>query len=181
MKNLLFFLSTLSLTGCGGTATTDGDPNTLFVSGFETLDGWLPEPLSATLTTEQAHSGKTSLKVDANHEYSLTYTNVLSELREARPDKIRVSAWAYLPGNQAEATLVASIADPAAGASAKPLLWQGIKLNEQVKTTGKWTEVSQVITLPASINASHRLSIFLWRTGGSQPVYIDDLKVSVEP
>lgn len=181
MKSAPFFLSALlSLAGCSSGPDSASDANTLMVNGFETLGGWLPEEQSATLTQEQAHTGKTSLKVDQDREYSLPYSNLLGRLRDTPLRKIKVSAWVFLPTAQAAATLVMEVTDPAAPA-AKPLLWEGIKLSEAVKTYGKWTQVSSVLTLPASADASKKLSIYLWRTGGSQPVYLDDLAVSVEP
>ena len=180
MKTAVFFLSALSLAGCGSGPNETSDSNTLLISGFETLPGWLPEQQSATLTQERAHTGQTALKVDEAHEYSLTYNNLLGRLRDTRLNKIKVAAWVFLPNSQAAATLVTSVADPATP-TAKPLLWEGIKLNEVVKTYGKWVQVSRVMTLPADADASKRLSIYLWRTGVNQPVYIDDLTVSIEP
>lgn len=178
MKKLLAFLAALSLAGCGSTASTS-ESNSLVSTDFETMGGWLPQPQAATLTHEKAHSGHYALQVDANHPYSLTFHAPLGKLRDTRPKKIRVAAWAFVSDTTAKATLVTTLSNPAASAADKPLLWEGITLDKRT-LIGKWVEVSKVIALPDNAASTSVLGLYLWSTG-SQPVFLDDVRVTVEP
>lgn len=180
-KSLLLLGSLVALTvaGCGGNDTVAPDSNILVSNDFETLAGWLPEPQNATLTREKAHSGRYALKVDGTHEYSLGFNALLGQLHETRITKIKVSAWVFVTAADAKAALVTAISTPGAP-SDKPLLWESLDLS-QSKEVGKWLEVSKVITLPANTAPTNALVLYLWRTSGGQPVYLDDLKVTVEP
>lgn len=143
-------------------------------TNFETLYGWLPAPQSDLLSREQAHSGTYSIKVDPQHEYSLTYRAALGALHDTRISKMKVSAWVFVPDAQAQATLVVAIA----GQGAKPenLLWEGITLQQEVAGEyGRWVKISRKLTLPAEADATNQLSIYLWRTGGDKAVFLDDV------
>ena len=181
MKKTLLSLSTLvalSMASCGGSSDGATDPNTMVNADFDTLAGWLPEPQNATLSREKAHSGQYSLKVDGVHEYSLGYRQALGQLRNIRVKKITVSAWAFVPSTDANASLVVAVTNPANPAE-KPLLWEGIDLGAS-KTYGKWTEIKKTIALPDGVLPTSALGLYLWRTGGNKPVYLDDLHVIAE-
>lgn len=176
---LLGSLATLAATGCGSNSADASDANVLVNNDFETLAGWLPEAQSATLSQDKAHSGRYALKVDATHEYSMGFKAPLGQLHNTRIQKIKVSAWAFVPTADESASLVVTVGNPNP-ANDKPLLWEALELkaNNQV---GKWVEISKVITIPNDVSPSSPLGIYLWRTGGSQAVYLDDLRVSLQP
>lgn len=181
MKKILYSIATVAVLGMVGcsSAPDSTDANTLVNSDFETLAGWLPEANNATLTRDKAHSGHYAIKVDGTHEYSLSFSAPLGRLHDTRITKMKVSAWVFATSADAKAMLVTAISNPAAPAD-KPLLWESLDLS-QTKEAGKWVEVSKVITVPANASPTNSLGIYLWRTGGSQPVYLDDLHVTVEP
>ena len=170
-------LVALGLAGCSSPEAAS-DPNVLVNNDFETLAGWLPEAQDATLTREKAHSGSYALKVDGTHEYSLGYHAQLGRLRDTRIRKIKVTAWAFVPTGSS-ASLVITVGNPVAP-SGQPLLWQALELGKS-KEFGKWVEVSKVLTLPETATAASTLGLYLWRTGSNQPVYLDDLRVAIEP
>ena len=176
---LLGCLAALAATGCGGNNTDTNDANVLVNNNFDTLAGWLPEAQSATLSHDKAHSGRYALKVDAAHEYSMGFKAPLGQLNDTRIQKIKVSAWAFVPTADASASLVVTVGNPNP-ASDKPLLWEALELkaNNQV---GKWVEISKVITMPSDVSPTSPLGIYLWRTGGNQAVYLDDLRVTLQP
>ncbi|GAB3574236.1 carbohydrate binding domain-containing protein [Hymenobacter daeguensis] len=177
-KIFLFSACALALASCGGSGSdAESDPNVLMHTDFESVDGWLPADLNSTLTHEKAHSGKTSIKVDGAHEYSLAFSKPFGQLHESRPKKIKVSAWTFVPDAQAAASLVISINDPAT--PDKPVLWQALELGKESKPYGEWKEVSQTITVPANVGPNNKLGFYLWRTSGSRPVYADDFKVTL--
>ena len=167
----------LALAGCSS-ADTKNDPNLLVNSDFETLAGWLPEGQDATLTREKAHSGNYALKVDATHEYSLGYRAPLGRLHDTRIKKIKVAAWTFVPAGGV-ASLITTVSNPLAP-NDKPLLWEALELSKG-NAVGKWVEVSKVLTVPETAAATSILGMYLWRTGGDQPVYLDDLRVTLEP
>lgn len=170
-------LAALGLAGCSS-ADTKNDPTLLVNSDFETLAGWLPEGLDATLTREKAHSGNYAIKVDATHEYSLGYRALLGRLHNTRIKKIKVSAWAFVsPGGTA--SLITTVGNPMVPTD-KPLLWEALELGKG-NTFGKWVEVSKVLTIPETAAATSILGMYLWRTSGDQPIYLDDLRVTLEP
>ena len=170
-------LAALGLAGCGS-ADTKNDPNLLVNTDFETLAGWLPEAQDATLTREKAHSGNYAIKVDGTHEYSLSYHAPLGRLHDTRIKKIKVSAWAFVPTG-GSASLVTIVANPSAP-NEKPLLWEPMELGKS-NAFGKWVEVSKVMTVPETAAATSTLTLYLWRSGSTQPVYLDDLRVTLEP
>ncbi len=179
-KSLLLIGGLLAtvLTGCGGSDAA-ADSNTLVEANFDSLAGWIPETQSASLSRAKAHSGQYSLLVDGAHEFSFGYRMPLGQLHDTRVQKIKVSAWAFLPSADAQASLVVTISNPDP-AIEKPLLWEGISLGATAKP-GTWSEVSKEITLPANVLPTSALGFYLWRTGGSQPVYLDDVRVSLVP
>lgn len=171
-------LCLVGLAGCSSPGTTTTDANLLVDTNFDTLAGWLPEAQEATLTREKAHSGSYALKVDATHDYSLGYRAPLGRLHETRINKIKVAAWTFVPAG-GSASLVVAVTNPTAP-NDKPLLWDALELGKS-KELGKWVEVSKVLTIPETATGTSTLGLYLWRTGGNQPVYIDDLRVTLEP
>lgn len=180
LRKLFFLTAAIGLSGCGGTHAAADDKKPLLTNDFESLEHWLPGDLTTTLTHAQAHSGRTALMVDSTHEYSLKYANPLGRFQLQLPTRLRVSAWVLLPNAQAAATLVTSVTNPAPP-DARPLVWAGLKLHETVHDYGKWTQVSQVVTLPVGLQGTNTFSIYLWRNAYNQAIYLDDLKVTREP
>ncbi|WP_201977645.1 carbohydrate binding domain-containing protein [Hymenobacter rubidus] len=172
---LLGSLVALTVAGCGGSDSSAADPSLLVSCDFDTLAGWLPEAQSGMLSRDKAHSGRYAIKVEPGHDYSLSYKAPLGQLHETRVKKIKVTAWAFVPTADAKASLVVTVgnSDPA---NDKPLMWDAVEVNS-TKDTGKWTEVSKEFTIPDNAMPTSPLGVYLWRTGGSQPVYLDDLRI----
>lgn len=180
MKKSFVLLGTLGLfamAGCGDSTAVAEDPNLLVNANFDGLIGWVPETMTATLTREKAHSAPYSLKVDATHEYSLTYSARLGSLSATRPKRVKLSAWVWLPTSAASANLVLTVSNPATPTE-KALLWEGLPLGK-MGAVGKWTEISKVIAMPDNALPTYNLSLYLWRTSGTQAVYVDDLRVAI--
>jgi hypothetical protein len=173
----LLALAALGLASCGKQDGGAGDPNTIIDNNFDTLAGWVPEPQNATLTKEKAHSGLYSLKVDGAHEYSMGYHEQLGKLSQQRFKSINVSAWAFVPAAGSNATLVVAATNPTS-TDQKPMLWEGIDLNKE-KVYGKWIEIKKTINMPEGALPTTDLTLYLWRTGGDQAVFLDDLHVTI--
>lgn len=176
MKKWLGILLTASLVACGG-EKVEKSANQITSNDFESMEGWLGDTPSPSLTKEKAHSGAYSVLVRPGLDYGLGYRNILGKMSPSRPEKISISAWVFLPNAQAAAKLVTEITDPARAAN-NQLLWQGIDLDKEVKKYNEWQHVEQVITLPATATATSRFQVYLWRAASGEPVYLDDLTIS---
>lgn len=171
-------IAALLLTSCTSGASEAPATGLLAANGFENLDGWLAEsPALATLNKDQAHSGKYSTMAAPGNDYSLGYNNALSKLSPDWPAVLTVSAWVLVPNDQATAKLVTEVTG--GGAKGASLLWQGLDLTKAVKVFNKWQYVEQTITMPATAKPNSRLKVYLWRAESKDPVYLDDLKISL--
>ena len=166
----------LLLGACSREAASSPDPKLLASTSFEEFYGWLPANAPA-LTQAQAHSGKFSTMVGAGHEFSLGYNNMLSGLAPQWPGKLKISAWVFIPDEQATAQLVAEV--KSADATKPGLLWEGVKLTDQVKAYGQWRRLEHTITLPATARPDSRLLVYLWEADQHLPVYLDDMEISL--
>jgi hypothetical protein len=147
------------------------EANLLLSSSFEGLDGWVGE--TASLTSEKAHTGQYSIKVDPAIEYSLPFVKQLGRLSATRVSKVRLTAWSLLTSS-GKATLVFQISRPVQGDN---VFYEKIDLNK----VGEWTKVSHVLTLPPVIDPASQVRIYLWRNEATGPVYLDDIALTVEP
>ena len=172
-------LAWVLLGGCSSRPNAAAPAGPLAATGFEDLDGWLPPtPARATLTRARAHAGRYSTLVGPGHEFSLGYSNTLSQLAPAAwPGRLRVSAWVLVPGPRAAAQLVTEV--KGAGSQGARLLWKGLDLATVVKAPNRWQHVEQIVALPAAATANSRLLVYLWRASSPEPVYLDDLQISL--
>lgn len=176
MKKLLYALLATGLVACGKNDSQKLGPNQLMANDFEAIDGWAGTMNSPSLTKEKAHSGRYALKVGPDAEYSLGYDILLGKLSPSKLKKIKVTAWGMLPNGHAAATLAVILTDPATP-DAKPLMWEGLDLNKEIKTYNKWVKLEKTITLPENASYAHRFTIYLWRTEATETAYLDDILV----
>jgi hypothetical protein len=163
--------------GCSSdNASSTAPENQLMFSDFESLAGWASD--APSLTREKAHSGKYAIKVDNDIEYSLTYRNQLGNLSPTKLQKLRLTAYAYLTNPQSPVALTLQVVKSAQDGAG--IFVQGIELGKEVKAANEWTKVSQVITLPQDVTAVNELRVYLWRAGATEPVYVDDVELSIE-
>jgi hypothetical protein len=148
------------------------DDKTIMFNNFEMIDGWVNNP---SLTNEQAHSGKYSIKVDPNIEFSMTYQKPLGQITTKRPKKIELSGWVYTASEKGSAVIGLTINDE----SGKEVFGSGINLEEDLKDYKEWTLLKKEIELPGIVQPINNLKVFIWRKGATEPVYLDDLQVRV--
>ncbi|MCA8832422.1 carbohydrate binding domain-containing protein [Hymenobacter pini] len=176
-KYLLSGVAAVLLSGCGSQPDTAVGKQLLVSSSFENLDGWLADsPAATSLTRERAHTGEYSTMIGPRHEFSLGYSNLLSRLAPDRPAKLAIGAWVWLPSDQAAAKLVTEIKGLEGGPN---LLWEGLDVAQAAKVHNKWQYVTQTITLPPAAGPNNRLLVYLWRANSPQPVYLDDVSISL--
>lgn len=175
MKKLLFASlgATALLAGCGDKDGNNLPANYIAGNGYESMEGWAPSATS--ITTEKAHSGRFSVKVDKDNEFGAGYINLLGKVSPTRVQKLTIKGWAFRTGADAKAAVVVSIVNPAN--PSQKVFWESLDLTTEVKTFNRWTEVSKTFTFPASVAPTYQLYVYLWRNGGSQPVYLDDVEL----
>ncbi|NML67015.1 hypothetical protein HHL22_17550 [Hymenobacter sp. RP-2-7] len=168
----IYLLAAVVLAGCSHAPAPP--VGALAATDFENLAGWLADaPARATLTQEQAHSGKYSTSVRPEHDYSLGYSNLLSQMSADRPTRLRISAWIQQTGPEPSAKLVTELKSP----QGTSLLWKGLDVGTVAKAPGKWYHVGQTVTLPATAPPDSRLLVYLWRADSTTPTYLDDLEI----
>jgi hypothetical protein len=172
-KPFVLFAGLLLCMSCSKSQEDLSEKNLITYNNFEAADGW--GGTNPTLTKEKAHSGRYSIKIDPTNEYSYGFDNLLGKIASKKPKGLKVEAWAFVPSKQAgSAKLVVHITKPTSG---QQVIWEGIPL-ENVENFKEWTEVSKEIKLPANVEVSDRIQIYLWKAGATEAVYIDDLKLS---
>ncbi|TDN36581.1 hypothetical protein A8B98_07765 [Hymenobacter sp. UV11] len=165
--------------------TTEFSPNakidakTVTFNDFESGGGWSNDPSRndpGLVEKGLAHSGQYALKVDKDHEFSLTYAMALGKMREAKFQKLHLEAWAFMPSDQATGVVGLQVLSPD---NSKQIFSDDIKLRDAVKTYGEWVFVSKDITLPDSVAPAQQLRLYLWRADAGDKVLLDDVKLSI--
>lgn len=150
--------------------------NLVAKNDFESVEGW--GVTSPSLTTNKAHSGRYSVKVDPEVEYSIGYRNTLLRVSDIRIKKLHVHGWVQLSSFKAKAVIVVQIINP--DKNDEQVYWQALDVRNEVKTINRWTQVDQDFDLPATISANQELRVYMWRTGPDDTTYLDDLAITKE-
>lgn len=181
MQRLVMLLGLALVSGCSTEPLPNAkiDATTVTFNDFESGGGWSNDPGRndpSLVEKGPAHSGQYAIKVDKDHEFSLTYAMQLGRMRAAKFQKLRLEAWAFLPSAQATGVVGLQLFSPD---NSKLLFSDDIKLRDAVKTYGKWVLVSKDILLPDSVAPAQQLRLFLWRADASDKVLLDDVKLSI--
>ncbi|RZK15068.1 MAG: hypothetical protein EOO56_23665 [Hymenobacter sp.] len=182
MKEFAAILSLALLGACAGNTPTSPeiDANTITFNNFEAGGGWSSDAGRndpTLLDKGRAHSGQYAIKVDKDHEFSLTYDMALGRIRSQKFKTIHLEAWAFLPSDKATGVVVVQVMEPV---SNKQVHGDGLNLGEVVKTYGEWVPVSKDFTLPDDITMMQHLRLSLWRSNASDVVLLDDVKLSIK-
>jgi uncharacterized lipoprotein len=172
--SVLSALVCAGLAGCSESKTEAIPENLISRNDFESLEGWAPA--NPSLTTAKAHSGRYSVKVDNGVEYSVSYISPLGKVSPTRLQKLEVSAWVLPTGKESNANLVVEVKNPAN--DAQKIFWESLETGKEAKEANKWTEVKKTFTLPANVEPTHELRVYLWRAGATQPLFLDDITIS---
>lgn len=165
---------TLALTGCGSDKPATDDPNFIAFNDYESVLGWQPD--MNAVTREQAHSGKYSVVVNGGKEFAMGYALPIGKATARRPHTIKIKAWAFMTDAKSTARLGVLVREPGTN---KEIYGDGIDFKGAVQDPKKWVEISKNIVLPATINSSQELCVFLWRGNAESPAYLDDLSITL--
>lgn len=175
-------MSLASLSACssaGFLQPSEADANIVTFNNFESGGGWSSNPsLNDPSLVEKglAHSGQYAIRVDQNHEFSLTYAMALGKIRAAKFQKLRLEAWAFMPSERSTGTIGVQLLSPD---NSKQVFSDDIKLRNVVKSYGEWVAISKDITLPDSVIPAQNLRLFMWRSDATDKVLLDDVKLSI--
>jgi hypothetical protein len=175
MRSLAYSALPLLLAASACSSGSSKPKNQLFSNDFESLTGWTSEHPS--LTRERAHSGEYSIKIQKGIDYSLTYRNLLGKMAPNRIDKVRIKAFVYVT-KPTKASLAVQLVNSATDGTS--VFNQAIDLGSKVKKEGEWTEINEVVDLPASAEPGNELRVYTWGASGDETVYLDDLQVLAE-
>lgn len=181
MKQLAGILCLAGLGACSADAPADSvvDANTITFNTFEGGGGWSNDAGRndpTLLAKGRAHSGQYAIKVDQNHEFSLTFDMALGLISRHKFKTVRLDAWAFMPSDKATGILGLQVMEPGTN---QQTYGEGIKLKDAVHTYRKWVPVSKEFTLPDNITLAQHLRLSLWRADASDEVLIDDVKLSI--
>ena len=176
MKKITALLGLSLLAACSSddNAPSVSDAKTITANDFESLAGWNVD--LGMLDKGRAHSGKYAIKVNKDHEFSLTFDMVLGQATPTKIKQVHLEGWAYLPSDKAAGMLGMQIMGP----NGAQLFGDGIRLGDVVKTYGKWTKVEKDITLPDNITALDHIRMSLWRADATDEVLVDDIRLSIK-
>lgn len=140
---------------------------------FEGFKGWAPA-LLPNLATEKAHSGKFSIRVDPQHQYSATFRAELGQLVSHRPRRITLGAWVWVPSFLDDASFVVAISNPSD--PDHPVFRKEVFLNDSGPFEA-WKWVSRDLNIPMDMYFSSRsqLIVYLLAKNTQSAVYADDL------
>lgn len=151
----------------------DVQEHVVFANDFEQLEGWVPD--ASSLTTERAHSGRRSVKIDAQHPFSITYRLTLKDAFSIRPKRMRLSTWAWIESEEDDIQLAFILNSPVPNAPA--LYSSRIYLGDHWPYK-RWVHVSRDFDLPPAIPSQSQLVVFLWYANAQHVAYADDWKLT---
>jgi len=182
MKKIAALLG-LSLLGACSSDNATGpaiDANTITFNNFEAGGGWSNEPNRnnpSLVAKGKAHSGQYALRVDKDHEFSLTFDMPLGQISTSKFKTVHLEAWVYMASDKATGTIGLQIMKPDGG---EAVGGDDLKFRDVVKDYGKWVMVTKDFTLPDNITAAQHLRVFMWRADASEEVLLDDVKLSIK-
>ena len=175
MKKLVLLLSLAGLGACSSDSAPAESANAADVfttNDFESGGGWNTDP--SYFDKGRAHSGQYAIKVDKDHEFSLTYDVALGKISSHKFKGIHLDAWVFMPSEKGTAHLGIQIMTP----DNQQVFGSGLILRDAVKTYGKWVHVTKDFTLPDNITSNQHLRFFVWRADATDEVLVDDVKLS---
>lgn len=155
-------------------AARPDEPCVLLDSDFEQFEGWV-RPLPEWLSTEQARSGSYAYRVPDHEEYGGGYVKTLGSMCAFVPQRLRISGWVWLPNGRIRSTkLVVEVKCH----GRRPDVWTGLEISQVVKRFQLWEPIEKTIALPADLQPSDELKVYVWHMEKeAEPTYLDDLKV----
>lgn len=167
MKKIIALCLLISCIGCTNKSQQKG---LVYYNDFESIKGWT----DILLVKKPVHSGLYSNRLDSVHVYGETLKLTFNEISERHIKKVKIKFWVYLLDATQKSKLVLQIDQP----DKKNIFWIGKSIEDYVKKTGEWTEVTLELSL---VNEEFQLpqniiKVFPWNLSKNE-MYIDDMRV----
>jgi hypothetical protein len=181
MKHFTALLGLGLLAGCSAPPAgyPELDTHAITFNNFEAGGGWSNDPIrnnQSLVARGNAHSGQYALRVDRDHEFSLTYDMPMGLLSHTRIKIVHLEAWVFMVNYKATANIGLQIMEPD---GQHQVYADDLKLREVVNTFSKWVMVSKDFPLPDSLKPEQHLRVYLWRADAREEVLLDDVKLSI--
>ena len=167
-------LLTVGACSSGNQKPTDPASRITF-NDFEAMSGWLP--YNSSLTTDKAHSGRYSVKVDSGLEFALGYNNQIGAAGASQARQLTIKGWLLQTGPKAAAAVVVQVLD----AKGQNVFYDSMPMEKVLKKANKWTEFKYTFTMPGPLQPEHQLKVYLWKATAQAPAYLDDFEISWQP
>lgn len=175
----LLGLTLLSACTAHEPAATTG-ANVITFNDFEGGGGWSNDPgrnNPSLVAKGKAHSGQYALRVDRDHEFSLTFDMPLGKISRGKFKTVHLDAWVFMPNAQATASIGLQVVQPDGTIAVNG---SDIKFSEAVKKYNEWVPVGTDFVLPDDIIPAQHLRLFMWRGNASEEALLDDVKLSIK-
>jgi hypothetical protein len=127
---------------------------------------------SVLVSTDFAHTGTHSIKLDNNTEYSPGITESLATINTTE-GIVDASVWVYLPDTSSEAALVITFES-----NGKATDWYAVALKDYAHQSNKWTQVIGSRKIPNAAASGDIMKVYIWNQD-KKTLYFDDLDVKV--
>lgn len=158
---LVLSLGTLLLTAC------HAEPEQVVRIGFEDIDGWISTP-PTWLTDTTAHTGRWSGQLLPTDDFSPAFSRTWEALHS--PKTIRVGSWVWLPHGNVHSALTVEVKR-----GDESRYYRSIGLQEVVKRYNQWEMVHQIHELPADLQPSDVIKVYLWQWREHYTIKYDDV------
>lgn len=174
MRFFLLLLLLNSIAACQQAATPPSadSPDVLTTTDFEHSAGW-GDANTTSLTTEKAHSGRWSVRVNSAVPYGFTYARPLGELSATPMHTLQLDAWVLRAAAGSTAQLVVQVVTSKTDET--NVFYYAHPLATAVPTFGEWTAVQVPINLPISASGGNLLKVYIWNGPATAPTYLDDV------
>lgn len=139
---------------CDAENTLAENGKTFFTFGTHRFEG------GSLQSTDFAHSGKWSMRLDADHQYGMGY-----DLPVAPEERYQITAWRRKQEGKPALLVVDGGRDVRFYRTT----------DEPVKTEGEWEQLLLEVQVPPHFDVE-KLRVFLWNPG-KEEVYLDDLRI----
>jgi len=124
-----------------------------------------------TLTSEAAHSLKTSSVIQGPESYSASIDTTINDL-DFYYNKIGVSCYVKTEDKAVDAVFVFSILDKKGNTK----FWKGADIQPGIINGSEWTEIKMNLTwFPEEYNSNDRILMYVWNRSNAK-MYIDDFQ-----
>ena len=137
------------------------------------------EPKGKHYTTEFAHSGKHSIKMDSTLHFSPSFDIPFAELTNHYYAWIKASVWVYPVSNPKEtpASLVVTFQHKGKNYKYKTKSIENEDVRKSLKLN-QWNKIEILYLTPEVRNKNDKLVVYVWNRG-KNPVYFDDMKIEI--